>query len=146
MRRGPFFFFFCFSLFKTTKFVLGLPKWKFSTGKKNQENNFAPSEKNFPVTPLPLRALEAIEQSSSSFLSIIVHPVCNMKFADTCVWLECLCVKSTTQRNLKHKAPNVRSWADLPPGKNHSAYAIKSSTTADAIPVDNTDTLSTTKR
>ena len=51
MRRGFFFFFFliifyfffflifnfffcCFSLFKTTEFVLGLPKWKFSTRKK----------------------------------------------------------------------------------------------------------------
>ena len=41
---------------------------------------------------------------------------------------------------------NGVAQADLPPGKNHSAYAIKSSTTADAIPVDNTDTLSTIKR
>ena len=40
-RRGPppFFFslslFFCFSLFKTTEIVLGLPKWEFSNGKKH---------------------------------------------------------------------------------------------------------------
>ena len=72
MRRGPFLFFFSFSFFffflfifcffafhfsKPLKFVLGLPKWKFSTGKKhftlgkNQENNFAPP-KMFPLTPL----------------------------------------------------------------------------------------------
>ena len=46
-------FFFCFSLSKPLKFVLGLPKWEFSTGKnyftsgeKNRKNNdFAPSEK-----------------------------------------------------------------------------------------------------
>ena len=30
-----FFFFFCFTLFKPLKFVLGLPKWEFSTGKKH---------------------------------------------------------------------------------------------------------------
>ena len=48
-----FFFFFCFYFSKPLKFVLGLPKWKFSTGKKhftpgkNQENDFAPSEKFF---------------------------------------------------------------------------------------------------
>ena len=35
-------FFFFFSLFKTLKFVLGLPKWEFSTGKKQ----FAPGKKS----------------------------------------------------------------------------------------------------
>ena len=42
MRRGEgffffffFFFFLCFSLSKLQKFVLGVPKWKFSTGKKS---------------------------------------------------------------------------------------------------------------
>ena len=30
------------------------------------------------------------------------------KFADTLEQLESLCVKSTTHRNLKHKAPSVR--------------------------------------
>ena len=59
MRRGPFFFFFFFFFFsfafhfsKRRKFVLGLPKWNFSTGKKAfhagkkiRKNDFAPSEK-----------------------------------------------------------------------------------------------------
>ena len=53
-------FFFPFSLFKMTKicFVLGLPKWKFSTGKKHfkpgkkiRKNDFAPSEKFSCYTP-----------------------------------------------------------------------------------------------
>ena len=45
MRSGP-------SLFETTEIVLGLSKWKFSTGKKhftpgkNQENDFAPGLRN----------------------------------------------------------------------------------------------------
>ena len=45
---------FCFSFLKWLKFVLGLPKWKFSAGKKHftpgkkiRKNDFAPSEKNF---------------------------------------------------------------------------------------------------
>ena len=59
MRRSPFFFFLTFQNDK--KFVLGLPKWKFSTrkkhitpGKKSRKNDFAPSEKKkkIPVTPL----------------------------------------------------------------------------------------------
>ena len=52
MRRPSFFFFFFFFCFsKPLKFVLGLPKWKVSTGKKHfmagkklRKNNFAPSE------------------------------------------------------------------------------------------------------
>ena len=36
---------FAFHFWKQQKFVLGLPKWEFSTGEKNQESNFAPSEK-----------------------------------------------------------------------------------------------------
>ena len=48
-RWGPFFFFFffffSFHFWKWRKFVLGLPKWEFSTGKKNWKNDFAPSEK-----------------------------------------------------------------------------------------------------
>ena len=49
-RWGPFFFF-AFHFWKRRKFVLGLPKWEFSTGKKHftprkkSENDFAPSEK-----------------------------------------------------------------------------------------------------
>ena len=45
------FFFFAFHFSKPLKFVLGLPKWKFSTGKKHftagkklRKNDFAPSE------------------------------------------------------------------------------------------------------
>ena len=50
--RTPFFFFFfCFSVFKTN-FVLGLPKWKFSTGKKHfmlgkNQKKWLPPQKNF---------------------------------------------------------------------------------------------------
>ena len=46
------FFFFASNFSKALKFVLGLPKWKFSTGKKHftlgkktGKNDFAPSEK-----------------------------------------------------------------------------------------------------
>ena len=50
-----FFFFFAFHFSKRLKFVLGPPKWKFSTGKKHftpiRKSDFTPSE-NFPVTPL----------------------------------------------------------------------------------------------
>ena len=57
MRRGLF-----FPLFKPVKFILGLPKWEFSTGKKhfkpgkNQENDFAPSEKYFSFAPAGSKA------------------------------------------------------------------------------------------
>ena len=52
MRRGPsFFFFFLLTVFsKPLKFVLGLPKWKFSTvktGKKIQEKWLCPLRKIF---------------------------------------------------------------------------------------------------
>ena len=47
-----FFFFFAFHFWKRRKFVLGLPKWEFSIGKKHftpgkkiRKNDFAPSEK-----------------------------------------------------------------------------------------------------
>ena len=56
MRRGLFFF--AFSLKKKTLkfvlFVLGQPKWKFSTGEKAfdaRKNDFAPSEKFSCYTP-----------------------------------------------------------------------------------------------
>ena len=59
MRRGPFFFFFFFHFSKQRKFVLGLPKWKFSTGKKHftpgkksREITLPPQKKKNPVTPL----------------------------------------------------------------------------------------------
>ena len=47
--------FFSFHFSKPLKFVLGLPKWEFSTGerhftpgkKKKRKNDFAPSEKYF---------------------------------------------------------------------------------------------------
>ena len=55
-----FFFFFCFAFHfsKPLKFVLGLPKWEFSTrkkhftpGKKIRKNDFAPSEKYSSYAP-----------------------------------------------------------------------------------------------
>ena len=53
-----FFFFFFFRFSKPLKFVLGPPKWKFSTGKKyfmpkkkNRKNDFAPSENFSCYTP-----------------------------------------------------------------------------------------------
>ena len=82
MRRGPFFFFFFASHFsKPLKFVLGLPKWKFSTGKKHftpgkkiRKNDFAP-QKNFPVTPLRIARLSTSggqERTISSFFVILL--------------------------------------------------------------------------
>ena len=61
MRRGPllfFFFFFALHFSKPLKFVLGLPKWKFSTRKQhftpgNKSRKITlPPQKNFPVMPL----------------------------------------------------------------------------------------------
>ena len=52
-----FFFFFAFHFSKRWKFVSGVPKWKFSTGKKNftrkkiRKKDFATSEKNFLLRP-----------------------------------------------------------------------------------------------
>ena len=52
------FFFFAFHFPKPLKFVLGLSKWKFSTGQKHftpgkkSGKLTLPSQKNFPVTPL----------------------------------------------------------------------------------------------
>ena len=63
-RWGPFFFFFFFFFFfashfwKRRKFVLGLPNWEFSTGKKHftpgkkSGKMTLPPQKNMPVTPL----------------------------------------------------------------------------------------------
>ena len=52
------FFFFCFSLFKTTKICFGSTRMEifyrkkaFHAGKKFRKNDFAP-QKNFPITPL----------------------------------------------------------------------------------------------
>ena len=55
-RWGPFFF--AFHFWKRRKFVLGLPKWEFSTGKKHftpgkkSGKMTLPPQKNMPVTPL----------------------------------------------------------------------------------------------
>ena len=51
--RTPFFFFFFFAshFSKPPKFVLDLPKWKFSAGKKIRKNGFAPSEKFSSYAP-----------------------------------------------------------------------------------------------
>ena len=52
------FFFFALHFSKLLKFVLGLPKWKFPTGKrhftpgKKSGKMTLPPQKNFPVTPL----------------------------------------------------------------------------------------------
>ena len=39
--------------------------------------------------------------SRFSFMPTFVHPACDVKLPDTCVSLESLCVKSTTQKELK---------------------------------------------
>ena len=98
MRRGPsFFFFFFFLLLKAMKFVLGLPKWEFSTGKlsishreKHQENDFAPSEKYssyarpWPSTSLQRETLGLSTHVSGFFFfggGVKLGPV----FTDVCV-------------------------------------------------------------
>ena len=50
-----------------------------------------------------------LKAQDPSFLPSFVHPACDIKFADTREELESLGVKSTTQRNLEHKAPSVRA-------------------------------------
>ena len=55
-----FFFFLAFHFWKRRKFVLGLPKWEFSTGKKHfmpgkkSGKMTLPPQKNMPGTPLPI--------------------------------------------------------------------------------------------
>ena len=58
-RWGLFFFFFAFHFWKWQKFVLGLPKWEFSTGKQHftlgkkiRKNDFAPSQKYACYAPV----------------------------------------------------------------------------------------------
>ena len=60
IKRGEDLFFFAFHFWKRRKFVLGLPKWEFSTGKKHftpgkkiRKNDFAPSEKYACYDPAP---------------------------------------------------------------------------------------------
>ena len=58
IKRGEDFFFFAFHFWKRRKFVLGLPKREFSTGKnhftsgKKSGKMTLPPQKNMPVTPL----------------------------------------------------------------------------------------------
>ena len=58
VRTFFFFFFFAFHFWKWQKFVLGLPKWEFSAGKKHftpgkkSGKMTLPPQKNMPVTPL----------------------------------------------------------------------------------------------
>ena len=65
------FFFFAFHFWKRRKFVVGLPTWEFSTGNKyftpgkNQENDFAPSEKYAcyaPGAPLIKKRLSKVQK------------------------------------------------------------------------------------
>ena len=77
--KGPFFFFFLVCLFffafhfsKRLKFVLGPPKWKFSTGKKHfmpgkkSGKMTLPPRKNMPVTPLSTIYMAAFRPCLSS--------------------------------------------------------------------------------
>ena len=60
-----FFFFFAFHFWKRRKFVLGLPKWEFCTGKKHftpgkkSGKITLPPQKNMPVTPLVMMWVQA---------------------------------------------------------------------------------------
>ena len=74
MSRGPFFFAFHFS--KWQKLVLGVPKWKFSTGKKGfhggkkiRKNDFAPSEKISCYAPVFYASFYSINQEAWANLS-----------------------------------------------------------------------------
>ena len=74
-----FFFFFAFHFSKPLKFVLGLPKWKFSTGKcisrweKWSGKMTLPPQKNFPVMPLIVRSLWDKHSFSYLSYSFIAH-------------------------------------------------------------------------
>ena len=56
-------FFFACHFLKPLKFVLGLSKWKFSTGKNIRKNDFAPSEKFSCYTPVHTYALTVIHST-----------------------------------------------------------------------------------
>ena len=76
-----FFFFFAFHFWKRRKFVLGLPKWEFSTGKKHftpgkkSGKMTLPPQKNMPVTPLHhLRAgLQCLSQPIEALVPSSLH-------------------------------------------------------------------------
>ena len=75
-RRGLFFVcLFAFHFWKRWKFILGLPKWEFSTGKKHftpgkkSGKMTLPPQKNMPVTPLLLGQLcKALSQFNEGIL------------------------------------------------------------------------------
>ena len=90
MMGGPFFlcFCFCFVLFvfhfsKPLKKILGLPKWKFSTGKKHftpgkkSGKMTLPPQKNFPVTPLDI--LKIAEGTANSQDCILCNNIFGFK-------------------------------------------------------------------
>ena len=109
VKRGEdfffFFFWFAFHFWKRRKFVLGVPKWEFSTGKKNytsgknQENDFAHSEKYVCYVPgcadtlLPV-IMSIINNSfrSGSFSRIlrqaVVTPLIKKKTISTQIYLK----------------------------------------------------------
>ena len=55
------------------------------------------------------KPLAPILKFKIQLLAKFVHPAYDIKFADSCEQLESLCVKSRTQRNLKHKVSSVRA-------------------------------------
>ena len=72
LKRGEDLFFFAFHFWKQRKFVLGLPKWEFSTGKKHFTSGkksgkmTLPPQKNMPVTPLLCGALRIAHRMVSN--------------------------------------------------------------------------------
>ena len=83
---GDFFFFFAVHFSKWLKFVLGLPKWKFSTGKKHFTSGKKSGkitlhpQKNFPV--MPLLVTPAISTNKSKKLTQLIAPIHNIHAAN----------------------------------------------------------------
>ena len=66
----PFFFFFAFHFWKRQKFVLGLPKWEFSTGKRH----FTPGKKSGKNDlPLPPRKICLLCPCDQYFCNFFTH-------------------------------------------------------------------------
>ena len=76
------------------------------TGRFRQSNRT--SWKN-SVIRITRKSLELGLKLKIQLLAEFCHPSCDMNFADPREKCESLCVKPTTQRNLKHPAPSVRA-------------------------------------
>ena len=89
--------------------------WPWQTWKISQVaigNQIGQSWKN-SVIRITRKPLEPDLKLKIQLLAEFCHPSCDMNFADPRKQCESLCIKPTTQRNLKHPVPSVRALSVL---------------------------------